>query len=93
MYSKTKYLHVVFVFSFIFLLIGLAVIAIAEPIAFNKASAAYAQGQWGWYNEYRSFIYETTSTNIKTIGILLSIVGSSGVIMIPIASYRGRGKE
>jgi hypothetical protein len=93
MSSRAKYLNVVFFFSFVFLLIGLAVIAIAEPIAFNKASAAYAQGQWGWYNEYRSFIYETTSANIKTIGIILSIIAASGVIMIPIASYRNRSKE
>ena len=93
MSNKAKYFKVVFVFAFIILLIGIAIIAIAEPIAFNKASAAYAQGQWGWYNEYRSFIYETTSTNIKTIGIILSIVGASGVIMIPLTAYREHSKE
>ncbi len=68
----------------IVLLLGLAVIAIAEPIAFSKANAEYPMGQWAWYNEYRSFIYETVSANIRLIGIILSVLGTAGAVIIPL---------
>ena len=76
-----------FVCACIVLLIGLAIIAIAEPLAFRKANAEYTMGQWAWYNEYRSFIYETACANVRLIGIILSVLGSTGVVLTPIVGY------
>jgi hypothetical protein len=79
-----------FVAACVVLLIGLAVIAIAEPIAFSKANAEYPMGQWAWNPEYRSYIYETTSANIKTIGIILSIVGVAGILLVPLIQSKSQ---
>ena len=87
MKSATKTCNILFVCACIVLLIGLAVIAIAEPLAFRKANAEYTMGQWAWYNEYRSFIYETSSANIRLIGIILSVLGSSGIILTPLTGH------
>lgn len=82
----------ILVISIIILLVGLVIIAIAEPIAFEKANAEYKAGKWSWYNEYRSFVYETTSRNIKTIGLILSFIGTVGIIFIPFGMYKDQNR-
>jgi len=82
----------ILIISAVILLIGLLIIAIAEPVAFQKANAEYETGKWAWYNEYRSFIYETTSDNIKTIGLILSFIGTAGIMFITYKKYNTPGR-
>ena len=93
MENSKSHRKILFVCACIALLIGLAVIAIAEPLAFRKANAEYPMGQWAWYNEYRSFIYETVSANIRLIGIILSFLGTAGVVLIPLSGKRSNERE
>ncbi len=88
-----KGLKVSLVLAGVILLIGIAVIAIAEPVALNRVNAEYVSGEWAWYNENKSYIYETTSTNIKTIGMILSVVGAIGVVLIPSFIYKNTTGE
>jgi len=84
---------ILFICACLVLLIGLAVIAIAEPLAFRKANAEYPMGQWAWYNEYRSYIYETASANVRLIGIILSALGAVSIVLIPLTSIKDRTRK
>ena len=92
MKDMPKSCKVLFVCACIVLLIGLAIIAIAEPLAFSKANAEYPMGKWAWYNEYRSYIYETSSTNIKTIGMILSVLGAVSIVLIPLTTIKNKSR-